>query len=302
MASTLMAKLTSHRALALQIATILRKELLTKYQPGDRIPGDNELAERFAVSYMTVRQAMVSLVHEGVLVRRQGKGTYVAELVGSQTVAIYCELDLYRHPPGTYAALIVGQLQQVLEEARIPSQVFLGTVPAYTKPNKQAVPAEPTCASFLEAVQNQRLRGVFAINSHPHEAWLKPLRQRKVPVIGADVGLEHQIRNDTTSGIGLAIAHLAKSGIRDIALLDWLSAGGVEGPESTRHAFRQAMLANGLELRPQRIAGDIHPLIPGAGWFLFKSVWEASDRKPQALIIGDDHLFRDALDAALAQG
>lgn len=47
-------------------------------RPGDRVPGERELAEQFRVSRMTARQALNELEAEGVVVRAQGKGTFVA--------------------------------------------------------------------------------------------------------------------------------------------------------------------------------------------------------------------------------
>ncbi len=45
---------------------------------GTKLPNENELAERFAVSRATVRDAVLSLLEAGYLVRRHGSGTYVA--------------------------------------------------------------------------------------------------------------------------------------------------------------------------------------------------------------------------------
>lgn len=45
---------------------------------GDAIPSERTLCERFGVSRMTVRQAIDALVGEGLLVREQGRGTFVA--------------------------------------------------------------------------------------------------------------------------------------------------------------------------------------------------------------------------------
>lgn len=47
--------------------------------PGDRLPSDAELCERFSVSRMTARQAVHALLAEGLLYRRRGQGTFVAE-------------------------------------------------------------------------------------------------------------------------------------------------------------------------------------------------------------------------------
>lgn len=47
-------------------------------QPGDPVPSERALSDRFGVSRMTVRQAVDTLALEGLLVRVQGSGTYVA--------------------------------------------------------------------------------------------------------------------------------------------------------------------------------------------------------------------------------
>lgn len=48
------------------------------WKPGEVIPSEFELAERFKVSQGTVRKAIDELAAENLLVRRQGKGTFVA--------------------------------------------------------------------------------------------------------------------------------------------------------------------------------------------------------------------------------
>ena len=47
-------------------------------QPGDPVPSERELCDRFGVSRMTVRQAVDTLAVEGLLQRVQGSGTFVA--------------------------------------------------------------------------------------------------------------------------------------------------------------------------------------------------------------------------------
>lgn len=48
-----------------------------RLQPGQQIPLERELSERFRMSRMTVRHALNELVNEGMLFRHQGKGTFV---------------------------------------------------------------------------------------------------------------------------------------------------------------------------------------------------------------------------------
>lgn len=49
--------------------------------PGDRLPGEEQLAARLGVSRMTLRQALASLENLGTVVRKQGRlgGTFVSE-------------------------------------------------------------------------------------------------------------------------------------------------------------------------------------------------------------------------------
>jgi GntR family transcriptional regulator len=67
------------------------KQLITRglaegeWQPGAAIPSEMELARRFQVSQGTVRKAVDELVMENMLVRRQGKGTFVATLTDEGT-------------------------------------------------------------------------------------------------------------------------------------------------------------------------------------------------------------------------
>lgn len=57
---------------------ILNSLRLGEWKPGEAIPSEMELAARFRVSQGTVRKAIDELAAENLLVRRQGKGTFVA--------------------------------------------------------------------------------------------------------------------------------------------------------------------------------------------------------------------------------
>lgn len=57
-----------------------------KWKPDDKIPSENELAEKFKVSRITVKKALDSLVEEGIIYRIQGRGSFVAKEKDSQSV------------------------------------------------------------------------------------------------------------------------------------------------------------------------------------------------------------------------
>ena len=62
-----------------QIKTLITRSLQAgEWRPGEAIPSEMELAARYKVSQGTVRKAVDELATENLLVRRQGKGTFVA--------------------------------------------------------------------------------------------------------------------------------------------------------------------------------------------------------------------------------
>jgi len=63
-----------------QLTEKLRKNIESgEWTPHSLIPSETELCEKYGVSRGTVRQALSQLVQEGLLYRKQGKGTFVAE-------------------------------------------------------------------------------------------------------------------------------------------------------------------------------------------------------------------------------
>src|SRR4249919_2801891 len=67
------------RPLYLQIRDLLLRDMETRqWRPGEALPSEIELAARFGVSQGTVRKAIDALAADNLVVRRQGKGTFVA--------------------------------------------------------------------------------------------------------------------------------------------------------------------------------------------------------------------------------
>lgn len=69
--------MTDDQARYEDIADYLRAEV-SQASPGTRLPSEAELCERFDVSRMTARAALQILDSEGLIVRKRGRGTFVA--------------------------------------------------------------------------------------------------------------------------------------------------------------------------------------------------------------------------------
>lgn len=69
----------SHVAMYRQMANQLRDAITSgRYKPGEKIPPEPLLTREFGVSRITVRQAIDALSREGLVIRKQGKGTFVS--------------------------------------------------------------------------------------------------------------------------------------------------------------------------------------------------------------------------------
>ena len=66
-----------------RIANALQAAIASgQYSPGDYLPSERQLAQRFGVSLITVRGAMASLIDKGLVERHRGKGTMVVQASG----------------------------------------------------------------------------------------------------------------------------------------------------------------------------------------------------------------------------
>jgi GntR family transcriptional regulator len=64
--------------LYIQVTDLIKDQIAKKFwQLDEMIPSENELAATYEVSVGTVKKALSKLVDEGILYRRQGKGTFV---------------------------------------------------------------------------------------------------------------------------------------------------------------------------------------------------------------------------------
>jgi DNA-binding FadR family transcriptional regulator len=76
------------KTLSDEVSSKLREQIIAGvYRPGDRLPIEPELMKLFGVGRSTIREAIRALSNSGILSVQQGVGTFVASVVGKESVA-----------------------------------------------------------------------------------------------------------------------------------------------------------------------------------------------------------------------
>lgn len=154
---------------------------LKKLSPGDALPAERDLAEQFAVSRITIRKALDSLVAEGLLTRQQGTGTFVAARVEKS----FSKLSSFtedmksrgRVPHSTWISRTAGEVtpeesltlslspgapvyrfHRIRYADSIPMALEFSTIPAFCLPAPEAVES-----SLYEALARTGHRPVRAL-------------------------------------------------------------------------------------------------------------------------------------------
>jgi len=136
----------SHIPYYVQLINLLKTQIAQKvWKPGDKLPGEPDLCIDFHVSRTVVRQALAELEQDGLIVRKKGKGTFVA----------------YPKIGESLAQKLTGFYQDM---------VARGLNPATRVIHQKVVPAPENVANYLELqpgaliIDIKRLR---SINNEP---------------------------------------------------------------------------------------------------------------------------------------
>jgi GntR family transcriptional regulator len=100
-----------------QIAHALRTEIEQHLRPGDPIETELALEQRFSVSRITVRRAIDELVRAGLLLRRQGSGTFVAQHKVTEELGVLHSWTETMHELGFVPRTVDCEMLQVVPPA-----------------------------------------------------------------------------------------------------------------------------------------------------------------------------------------
>ncbi len=284
-----------NKTLGQQVADELRELIGREYRPGDRLPAVEELAARYQVSVVPIREGLLALAHEGLVVRKRRWGTFVAEPPpDDRHVAIFCELDNTRPRCSYFFRRVPQALRGFLQAQGIPSRTYIGLL---SEPEDGGRPTS-VCDDFFADLAAGRLNGVIEFNSDDR---LRPRLQAAIAAQRLPHVLPGRVQMDYAGMLAAGLRRLRAAGCRRVAVLGVLAEDPRFGDGNVGDALlAEQFAAVELTHHQEWWRGDLDPKLPGAGWEMFREIWAARAEKPDGLLVTDDVLFSDAAKAILA--
>jgi DNA-binding LacI/PurR family transcriptional regulator len=282
--------------LTLTVQKALQNELINKrVSPGFRIPTEMELAGAYRVSLTTVRRAIDGLVSNGLLIKKQGSGTYVAERhqVRQRTIGLVIP-DMKFSPFYTQMA---ARLEPELRDRDYRTVLYVAE----------------DLEGFHRSIHGEKKHfdGLIICGYLIRH---QELRAEGVPYVIA--GTESPtdadcVCFDLAAGAGHAVKHLIELGHRNILFFSNHSPPGVEHPriqdmgvnlsnDLRYKGYRQTMEEEGIEVEPSWV----FPAGPSRrqGYETMKRLLGEGRRNFTAVFAGNDMIADGAAQAMREAG
>jgi GntR family transcriptional regulator len=183
----------------------LLAERVRLLQPGDQLPSEGALCDEYGVSRITLRRAVEELIANGLLVRVQGRGTFVTAPPNP---------EIFRE---AFANRVRGfYRQQTAAGNRVETRVLRNSIC-----QDATAAAQLSLPAAADLIQLDRVRLVNGVLQQVSTTWLEAARYPRVLVHDFSAGSLYEFleetygvrlaRNDLVVKVGLATAELAEN-------------------------------------------------------------------------------------------
>lgn len=236
-------------------------------KPGERIPTEKELMEKFQVSKITVANALTGLANEKLIARVPGKGSFVAEEM-EQTLTFSSTSPTARERESLttgiigvimptihdyFAIRLIAGIEEALNQEGYRSMIML---------TEGKLEKEKNAIKELKALGAEGLL-IFPIDEEIYNEEILSMKMSGFPFLLIDrylPGIEtHYIAADGRRGTRLAVEHLWELGHRDIAICSDSPLQTVTVQERIE-GYVEALKDKGALINPAHMITDFKPL------------------------------------------
>jgi DNA-binding LacI/PurR family transcriptional regulator/DNA-binding transcriptional regulator YhcF (GntR family) len=277
-----------------QLLTILTKEIEQgAYAAGERFPSERDIAQQYGLSRASVREAVAQMIARGLLVRTNGRGTFVVDRAAGapgvhatgKHLGFWIDETVFHFAEPGYNQILSG-FAEVCRSTGCELDFYPVSDQSKFHPEQDSGPGHLAGSVIVGGLS----RG-----------WMDRLSGLEKPVILVDLlnstdGVSVSI--DYAAGTRWAIDYLVGLGHRDIGFIGF--------PNSEKYIlYWQSLEAHRICYRPQYVEFfDSSDLRPGmfAGYRAMRQLIARAGQRPTAVLITNDFAALGAMEAlAVAQ-
>lgn len=282
-----------------QLASQLREEIQAgRWAPSERLPGELEMQEQFGISRTTIRDALNTLAGEGLVVRKHGTGTYVADNNKLAFVAIAADASRLASPLGYWYRSLVESAQKRIADAGYRAVIAVG--------NGKTPEEFVETTNILNSIKSTNIVGVIDTSSVPFLS--ETLSNEGVNTVVVECAVptsEYSIVLDYSAFTKTCVDLLKSAGYDDFAVLHY--DFGTNNPHEVSDPVWREM----SRLRMQAIDNDYDRWIPVSGYGYTDADdkayeafinWWKGPKKTNSILFFDDTVFDMASKAIIELG
>ncbi len=281
---------------AQQVERYLRNMIVRrKLQAGQKLPPERQITAKFGVSLMTVREAMIKLSSEGLIERRQGAGTFVAQKAKVGTVAILANLDSLASKVGYYYRDVVEFAKRHIKQA--------GFRPVLSVGHGETPDEFSSSIHLFDKSIAKDVVGVFSsLDMGPLEQELEKRNIPSVSIVAAKPTKEHCVVLDYKAMIAKGVKLLKDKGYSEFAVFyNDSPTEKVEKELRIQGIIRDGLLGAGIALSNVQFVSVPWSRNLEQAYDVFKRFWNQPNHS-RAVFFIDDGTCEVALQSILELG
>lgn len=285
-----------------QLKKILQSQIKRgKYKLGDKIPSENELAEKYGISRPTVRQALNELVQEEWLYKERGRGTFCGFIPsktskGIKSIAVFIPSML---------SYIFPHILRGIDNVAHQKGYNMILVHSDCKLEKEK--------EQLRSLMNKDVKGFIIGRVHsdltddPYLAHFFELKKRGIPFVLMDSFIERlecfYVKLDDVLGGYLAVEYLIKLGHKRIGCIyPNACQQGIDRHRGYREALGKYNLEYDEELAKIYEYGAGAPKIGNSIQLLVDELLALKEKRPTAIFFYNDEIAYYGYNATRERG
>jgi DNA-binding LacI/PurR family transcriptional regulator len=281
---------------AQQVEQYLRSAIQSgRWAARERLPGEFDMVEELGVSRPTLREALNSLAKDGVIVRKSGSGTFVADEVKIGTIAILATAEGLTSPLGLWYRTLLEEARKCIEYAGYRAVLAAG----YGDAKEDLI----SSLHVLDQPNIKDVVGVLALmDMEPLEGFLQAQGIHSVMMDGQVPTGRYCVLEDYPRLVEQGCGMLEARGYDEFAFMAF------DYTDSPKSKLAERVLEEGTRLTKEALGFDDDRLVwvpwtPNSenAYGVFKEWWSRPQR-PNAVFFADDMLCDVATRAIMELG